>query len=525
MGDISVGDEVIAQDGTPTKVTAVYPQGKLPIYKITFKDGRTARCCADHLWKVYRADWSGTGWRVIDTKEMVRIHSLKSGYKRLYIPHIIPEDGEEKEFPVDPYLLGVLLGDGGLTTRVTFSSADAEIVQAVQDLVPAECVVNYLSQYDYSITQPTSSNNVLLNSLRELGVHGKTSYNKFIPEMYFEGNREQRLHLLQGLLDTDGDVGKNGAICFCSVSKALADGVCKLVWSLGGQARISERQTYYTYKGVKKAGALSYRVGIRLRNPREAFRLPRKIAQTPKNYQYADSNLRIDEIEFDGVAESQCIAVDHPDKLFVIQDYIVTHNTYVPARVYAEQLLKGEIEKLYVARPNVAKPKHRMGYLPGSAEEKTAPWLVPIMEGVRDSMGSSDFQRLKHEKKIEEVPYEFIQGRTFRNAACIVDEAENLDLDDLYITLTRQGEDLSMVLCGDIYQARIRDSGLAQVIQMAKAPWMESVGIIEFDEDDIVRSNQARQWAKAFRNHQTLNFTTEHATDQGELPAFITGKD
>lgn len=200
--------------------------------------------------------------------------------------------------------------------------------------------------------------------------------------------------------------------------------------------------------------------------------------------------------------------------------------TYVPARIYSELLLKREIDKLYVARPNVSKAKHRMGFLPGDEREKTAPWLVPIMQGVRDSMSPSEFDRMQREGKIETVPYEFIQGRTMQNAAWIVDEAENLDLDDLYITLTRQGENLRMAICGDIYQARISDSGLAKVVEMAQAPEMNDIGIVSFDEDDIVRSAQAKQWAKAFRDHRTLNFPQIHANDQGidNLPLFITGK-
>lgn len=187
--------------------------------------------------------------------------------------------------------------------------------------------------------------------------------------------------------------------------------------------------------------------------------------------------------------------------------------TYVPARVYGELLANGAIDKLYVARPNVAKAKHRMGYLPGTMEDKTAPWLVPIFEGLRDSMGPAEFERLRREKKIEEVPYEFMQGRTFKDAACIVDEAENLDLDDLYITLTRQGEDLRMVLCGDPRQSRISNSGLMKVVQMAQMPWMEDVEVIAFDENDVVRSRQARQWVMAF-NRMNLSDDANCAKDE-----------
>ncbi len=178
--------------------------------------------------------------------------------------------------------------------------------------------------------------------------------------------------------------------------------------------------------------------------------------------------------------------------------------TYVPARVYGQMLAQGQIERLYLARPNIAKSKHRNGFLPGTLEEKTEPWLVPIFEGLQEAMGKGDFDRLRREKKIIEVPFEFIQGRTFKDAACIVDEAENLDLDDLYITLTRQGEGLNMVLCGDIYQARIPNSGLAAVIDMATEDEHETTGIVEFTEDEVERSPQAAQWVKSFHRRPHL---------------------
>lgn len=172
--------------------------------------------------------------------------------------------------------------------------------------------------------------------------------------------------------------------------------------------------------------------------------------------------------------------------------------TYVPARVFGHMLVSGEIDKIYLSRPPVAKAKHHMGFLPGTEEEKTAPWIAPIYEGLKDSMSGSEFDRFRREKKIEIVPYEFMQGRTFRDAAWIVDEAENLDLDDFYITLTRQGEDLRTAICGDTNQSRIGNSGLKKVVEMAADFEMGGVGVISFGEEDVVRSRQARQWVMAF---------------------------
>lgn len=199
--------------------------------------------------------------------------------------------------------------------------------------------------------------------------------------------------------------------------------------------------------------------------------------------------------------------------------------TYVPSRVFGQMLVRGDIKKLYLARPNVAKSKHRMGFLPGTAEEKTAPWLVPVFEGLKDSMSPSEFDRMVRDKRIEVVPYEFMQGRSFRDAAWIVDEAENLDLDDLYITLTRQGENLKTVISGDIRQARINNSGLAHVRTMAQSSDIEDTGVIEFGEEEVVRSLQAKQWVRAFNRinlSETVNCGMDEAQDfQSNPPEFL----
>lgn len=207
-----------------------------------------------------------------------------------------------------------------------------------------------------------------------------------------------------------------------------------------------------------------------------------------------------------------------------------TGKTYVPSRIYGEMLISGRIKKLYLARPNISKAKHRNGFLPGTLEEKTAPWLVPIFEGLADAMGKTQLEFLRKSGAIEVVPYEFIQGRTFRDeggAACIIDEAENLDIDDLYITLTRQGEGLNMVLCGDIYQARIPDSGLAAVVEMAVENEMDSVGIVEFTEEDVVRSRQAKQWVAAFRGKHLLHDVSKRGIEgkfsSHDTPTFLKG--
>ena len=532
MADVTVGTVITAADGTDTVVSNIYPQGELDIYAITFEDGRVVECCADHLWKVFHRDWAD-GFRVVTLKEIERKIKLKSAPKRLYVPLMTPANTAPNNLPIAPYLLGILLGDGHLGKDcVRVSTADEFILDQILPLLPTSVGINHLKKYDYSLSSPRGKCNALLDALRALGLAGKGSLDKFIPVVYKESSVDQKWQLLQGLMDSDGSVSCNGSFEYSTISTDLAFGVQQLVWSLGGICKVTSRTTYYTHKGEKKAGKLSYRVSMRVSDPTKVVRLPRKFRNVPKNYQYSNLKLRIKSVEFVGTKESQCIQIEHPDHLYLTDNFVVTHNTYVPSRIYAEMLVQGKISKIYVARPNVAKHKHRNGFLPGTVEEKTAPWLVPIFEGMKDAMSKGDFEKFRKNGAIEEVPFEFIQGRTFRDAACIVDEAENLDMEDLYITLTRQGEGLHMVLCGDVAQARIPDSGLQAVADVAKLPHMESTDVIEFSTCDIVRSRQARQWAEAFTDllkPNYLPFTPKRGIDGApesgqSLPRFVTGQ-
>lgn len=206
-------------------------------------------------------------------------------------------------------------------------------------------------------------------------------------------------------------------------------------------------------------------------------------------------------------AQAQYIKSLHTNSLTFGIGPAGTGKTFVPSRVFGQMLIRREIERICISRPPVARSKHRMGFLPGDAEEKTAPWLIPVFEGLKESMAPAEFDRLRRENRIEVVPFEFMQGRTFKNAAWIVDEAENLDLDDLYITLTRQGENLRTCISGDFKQARINNSGLWDVVNMAQSSDIEDTGVVVFGEEDVVRSLQAKQWVKAFNRLNLFDVT------------------
>lgn len=333
MGEMQVGSEVIASDGTTTTVSAIHPQGKKDIYKITFKDGRTAECCHDHLWRIYRSS-SPSYWKVVSTAELIAMKPEVN--QRIFVELISPECSEEIALPLDPYVLGVILGDGHIgKTVLTVTKEDKFIFDEIEKCLPGTVRFSMHSDVTSAIIRNHNGQekNVYLEILRGLGLGEKLSHEKFVPEMYLHGSTQQRLALLQGLMDTDGTAGKDGSVTFSSTSLFLAEAAQYLVRSLGGMASIGIRQTSFTHNGIKKKGRISYNVYIRHVSPSDLFRLPRKKERVSDTNQYAPYlKLRIEKIEYIGVEEAQCITIVHPSHLYVTDDFVVTHNSYCTMR-------------------------------------------------------------------------------------------------------------------------------------------------------------------------------------------------
>lgn len=195
MGNIKVNDYVIGSDGKKQKVLNVFPQGKRPIYKIKFSDKTSTFCDEEHLWAVnsrkqrtqktkvkgktvYIPDNS---FQVLKTKEM--INDLKVGkHKNYRLPNIKPIEFDSKEVSIEPYFLGLLLGN---------------------------------------------------------------SSTEFIPDEYLYNTIDVRQSILQGLLDNDGTITEKGIIIYTTVSENLCKNVRELVFSLGGSCKVIQKQKYY----------------------------------------------------------------------------------------------------------------------------------------------------------------------------------------------------------------------------------------------------------------------------------------
>lgn len=341
MGDMQVGDIVTAADGTPSRVLGVYPQGKRPTYRFTFQDGRSTVVDEEHLWKIHNKHWKKPGatrsgdWRVISTKDILDYYDKHPNSEvRLAVPVVEPEQSPHRNFYIDPYVLGLILGDGSISGghHVEICKPDQFIFDETKRLMPSID----LRPRKYKPTQSLVDKNVvpgtctpkLISELRRLELMGLCAWEKFIPEEYMQGSPEQRWALLQGLMDTDGTSEGKGSSNFSTTSKKMALQFQELVRSLGGICKNVERQTYYTLHGKKLPGRISYRLTPRFPEPKKMFRLPRKKERVPENYKWKDDfRLYIKDIKYVGVEETQCIMIDHPEHLYVTDDYIVTHNT------------------------------------------------------------------------------------------------------------------------------------------------------------------------------------------------------
>lgn len=349
MGDIQLGDKVIAGDGSITHVTGVFPQGKKPIFKIEMSDGATTHCCDEHLWltKTQRDRDCGRDWKVRSLKEVRETLHLHKNHGRKDRNHSIPMVGpvrfEEKNLPIHPYLLGVILGDGSITKHgFVLSVSDDQVKNKVLGLLPAKhyLTVKQVKQncIDYSFVCGKEPGN-LRDLLREMRLFGCHSWEKFVPENYIYSSVEQRLALLHGLMDTDGTTSGTSTT-FDSSSRALRDAVATIVQSLGGKVRCTERQPWFSYKGEKKQGRISYRAFISMPPGFKSFSIDSKAAKEIERTKYKPSRM-IDSVEYVGDHEAQCIMVAHPSHTYVTDDFIVTHNSTI-AYNWALHIAKGK---------------------------------------------------------------------------------------------------------------------------------------------------------------------------------------
>lgn len=340
-GDLRVGSEVMGRDGRPTAVEEIFELGERDIYRVVMSDRSWAEVTEDHLWEVNTPDrhHHNRPPLVLSVRQLLDrgLHD-GAGARKWHIPMVEPVQYEARVLPLDPYAVGVLLGDGGLGSGSAMLSTDHEIVNALRLPTDVRPVLVTQKDAEYSADYRMVG---LVPHLRALGLWETLSVGKAIPEDYLLSSVEDRVALLQGLFDTDGTPSETG-VEWGTVSHRLARQVRELVLSLGGLASIQEKIPMYTYNGERRTGQTFYRLYAQIPTWLDPFRLRRKADRYVPRLKRRITRA-IESIELVGTARARCIRVAASDSLYVARDFIVTHNTTSAGGLIAMLIQTGEL--------------------------------------------------------------------------------------------------------------------------------------------------------------------------------------
>lgn len=337
MGDIKVGDKVCTPDGPNANVLEIFPHKDKEIYRVHLDDGTYVDAGDEHLWEVYTPlHWKGGrgksrkifGNRVITTKEIKEnlTHSYNNRCEFNYkINPITAIKFNSSALPIPSYFLGALLGDGHIP-NLSITTADVEIIDRILQDIKLDYRVNSKKGGKAS-TYYFKSNDTKKNLLN-LGLLNTRSLTKFIPVQYLQSSVEDRLALLQGLMDTDGSSDKRrlGNAEYCTISPQLAEDVAQLARSLGCKVAIKKSKAGYKKNGVKIVTNDRYRLSIRIPIGLDIFNLDRKKSGGLDTRYLRRTIIGVEILPT--VVDMQCIAIDSPEHLYITDNYTPTHNSY-----------------------------------------------------------------------------------------------------------------------------------------------------------------------------------------------------
>ena len=439
MEDVQVGDKVYNKEGRLYNVISKTDlQEDLKMFKLTLRDGREIEACEDHLWEVFNRD---NKLVIKSTKELFEDYWTERKRDKRYpdkkcidFKYSIPnnkhlKEETEKELAIHPYVMGCLLGDGSLTSDcITFTTADLELVDYLNKLLPEEFhLSDHKDLYSYGIISKEYKKGVSFRHVLEKYKLNKTnSETKFIPHDYIFNNYENKMELLRGLMDTDGFVDKNGTtIEYYTVSKQLSDGFQEICRSLGIPTRHRIKKTHYKKNGIKVVCKPCHRITLYTDKP--VFKLKRKLDKIKlRGSNYSKSKViksSIINIEPIGLAAGYCIEVDAPDKTYLTDNYIVTHNSFIIISNILHEWCTGGVKyftawqetknkistnkiELFLGAAQsdktndlVSKLKTSYDELPGTYDNGQSWYPSPFFKNVEGSWSSDSKKGIKHSYK------------------------------------------------------------------------------------------------------------------------------
>lgn len=357
MGDLKVGSIISnPMTGGMERVIQIWEHGYKDVYRVFFSDGSSTECGLEHLWLIKRtnhisktrrinrtgqeADWRVWSFEMIkDLLDSQKKKNKTQWKQNILIPVCAPvkftksgQCSNQKKNGVDPYLIGALLGDGCMSetvlknNKVLLTSADKEVTQQFinNGFVPIEVSDKRSSASSYYFKDKE-----LLDAIAKLGLNNCKSDTKFIPCCYKFGTVEERIAIVQGLLDTDGTVDCRGHISYTTTSMQMAVDLQFILRSLGAVVTLTKRESGYKKNGEYIPCKDSYDLYIKAKNADSLFRLTRKKNRCrPFNGGVSDVCRRIVGYEYVGKKLCRCITVDDPNSLYLTDDFIVTHNSF-----------------------------------------------------------------------------------------------------------------------------------------------------------------------------------------------------
>lgn len=352
MGDIKQGDVLCHPNGKTTTVINIFPQGMKDVYKVTFTDGSTTECGEEHLWTVTtpRMKCQGRGYRTWPLSRIKQRLRDTSNNLVHFIPMTQPvmlEDERKESFVIHPYALGCLIGDGGLSSGgISLTKGDKELFTLVEQYFPDTLMFSNLEGITQNIKRTSRKilQNTWVDEIRRLNLNTKSNA-KHLPKEYLFSSVENRIALLQGLMDTDGYVALNGdSTQWSTSSEQLCNDFTFLVQSLGGTARSK----------IKVVNEKNYWiVTLTLKNTFPLFRLTRKKLRWEQRQGKYQPRRGIKEVTLIGKKECQCISVSEPDGLYITDDFIVTHNTLIALNTIQCRKNLKQIKRSLVVVPNL----------------------------------------------------------------------------------------------------------------------------------------------------------------------------
>ena len=358
FGDLQVGDMVFDHEGKPTKVIEIHPKGIQDVYEVKFLNGRKTRCTEDHLWKMlYRSHGE---WKedviplkhIIDTSALIDTvdgSKMILSEKRWSVQTNGAAQFNKRDLHVDPYVMGILITNGCLTDEyLRISQPTFEVPNMVADILDLNVVRRSNSDDDYSYIfydhdgKRVKSSEILsyYPELMQL-----KSPDRRIPDDFVYNTIEDRLALLNGLLDGDGSIVERAnrewtspIISFTTTSETLADQFVWLCRSLGFDCltHIDGRKKYTSGfcanisiqvapDDMVKLFRVSYKMDAAIRSLESFYEL--KGDDKIKWSKYHDKSKIISVKKLPDKEEVMCIKVANPEHLYLTEDFIVTHNT------------------------------------------------------------------------------------------------------------------------------------------------------------------------------------------------------